>query len=415
MERGEDMKFFCDKQIKRYLLFIFIYVILLLGFAIWFCQNQISATKSMYLEHDIAITSSLLEQEVSEEVIVTAISSTTKNVKGIELLNSIGIKNETSSSLLPFLSEFRFRSFYIVLHGIMVLVLILFTGTFFFLWRRSKLYSEAYNIVNCLINNDYSRHLPQHSEGEIYQLFASIENLATMLQSKNETEQRTKEFLKNTISDISHQLKTPLAALTMYQEIIVNEPDNMETVKEFSIKIGTALRRMEQLIQSMLKITRLDIGNVIFEKRRCFVKDVIENAINDLTTRAESENKQIVIDGNPEQLLLCDMNWTSEAVGNFVKNALDHTKAGGIIRITWEEAPNMLRIYISDNGTGIAPDDIHHIFKRFYRSKYSLERQGIGLGLPLAKSIVEGQNGLISVQSILYQGTTFTLSFLTRP
>lgn len=409
------MKFFRDKQIKGYLLFVFIYVIFLLGFAIWFCQNQVSIVKSMYFEHDIAITSSLLEQEVSEEVIVTAISSTTKNVKGIELLNSIGIKKETSSSLLPFLSEFRFHSYYLILSGIMVFVVILFTGTFFFLWKRSKLYSEAYNIVNCLANNDYSRHLPQHSEGEIYQLFASIENLATMLQSKNETEQKIKEFLKNTISDISHQLKTPLAALVMYQEIIENEPDNREIVEEFSIKIGIALKRMEQLIQSMLKITRLDTGNVIFEKRCCLVKDVIENAINDLTTRAESENKKIVMDGNPEQLLVCDMNWTSEAVGNFVKNALDHTKAGGIIRIVWEEAPNMLRICISDNGTGIAPEDIHHIFKRFYRSKYSLERQGIGLGLPLAKSIIEGQNGLISVQSILHQGTTFTLSFLTKP
>jgi len=75
----------------------------------------------------------------------------------------------------------------------------------------------------------------------------------------------------------------------------------------------------------------------------------------------------------------------------------------------------MLRIYITDNGMGIAPEDIHHIFKRFYRSKYSLDRQGIGLGLSLAKSIIEGQNGLISVQSILHQGTTFTLSFLTKP
>lgn len=409
------MKFIRDKQIKGYLLFIFIHVIFLLGFAIWFCQNQVLIVKSMYLEHDIAITSSLLEQEVSEEVIATAISSTIKNVKGIELLNSIGIKKETSSSLLPFLSEFRVNSCYLILSGIIVFVVVLFTGTFFFLWKRSKLYSEAYNIVNCLANNDYSRHLSQHSEGEIYQLFASIENLATMLQSKNETEQKTKEFLKNTISDISHQLKTPLAALAMYQEIIENEPDNREIVEEFSRKIGTALKRMEQLIQSMLKITRLDTGNVIFEKRCCLVKDVIENAINDLTTRAESENKKIVMDGNSEQSLVCDMNWTNEAIGNFVKNALDHTKAGGIIRIAWEEAPNMLRICISDNGTGIAPEDIHHIFKRFYRSKYSLERQGIGLGLSLAKSIIEEQNGLISVQSVLHQGTTFTLSFLTKP
>ena len=415
MERGGDMKFFRDRQIKGYFIFQFIFMIILFTFGIYFCQKQVSAVRLMYLEHDIDIASSLLEQEVPEEVVVTAITSTTKNANGTELLNSIGINKETSSSMIPFLSEFQIHSCYLLLSGIIVSAVILLTGTFIFLKKRSKLYEEAYDIVNCLADGDFSRHLPQHSEGEIYQLFASVENLATMLQSKNQTEQKTKEFLKQTISDISHQLKTPLAALLMYQEIIENEPENKETVEEFSQKIGIALKRMEQLIQSMLKITRLDTGNVIFEKKRCLVKDVVENGVNDLTTRAKNEDKKIVMDGNPELSFLCDMNWTSEAIGNFVKNALDHTEAGGIISITWEEAPNMLRIYITDNGMGITPEDIHHIFKRFYRSKYSLDRQGIGIGLPLAKSIIEGQNGLISVQSILHQGTTFTLSFLTKP
>ena len=108
------------------------------------------------------------------------------------------------------------------------------------------------------------------------------------------------------------------------------------------------------------------------------------------------------------------MNWTSEAIGNIVKNALDHTQDGGIVHITWERTPAMFRILISDNGTGIAPEDIHHIFKRFYRSKHSLDTQGIGLGLPLAKSIIEGQGGVIAVQSEIGNGTTFTLSFLTE-
>lgn len=115
------------------------------------------------------------------------------------------------------------------------------------------------------------------------------------------------------------------------------------------------------------------------------------------------------------QTIICDMDWTSEAIGNLVKNALDHTEPGRTIHITWEKSPTMLRIFVSDNGNGIAPEDIHHIFKRFYRSKHSLDTPGIGLGLPLAKSIIEGQGGLISVQSDLNKGTTFTISFLTKP
>ena len=164
---------------------------------------------------------------------------------------------------------------------------------------------------------------------------------------------------------------------------------------------------------SMLKITRLDTGNIIFEKKSCRVSELIAHSVNDLTTRAKSESKQIQIDGDGEQQLICDMEWTGEAIGNIVKNALDHTQAGGIVRITWERTPAMFRIFISDNGNGIVPEDIYHIFKRFYRSKHSLDTQGIGLGLPLAKSIIEGQNGVISVQSEVGKGTLFTLSFLT--
>lgn len=150
--------------------------------------------------------------------------------------------------------------------------------------------------------------------GEVFRLFDSVEQLAAVLRSQKETECRTKEFLKNTISDISHQLKTPLAALAMYQEIIEDEPDNTEIVKKFNGKIGAALKRMEQLISSMLKITRLDTGNINFEKTACLVKGVVENAVNELTTRAVHEKKQIIINGNPEQTVLCDMGWTSEAV-----------------------------------------------------------------------------------------------------
>ena len=170
---------------------------------------------------------------------------------------------------------------------------------------------------------------------------------------------------------------------------------------------------MERLILAMLKISRLDTGSVIFHKELRTVKCLAETAVIDLTTRADLEQKQIIISGDPSLCLACDMEWTAEALGNLIKNALDHTGPGGIIRIIWERSPGMLRIFVSDNGSGIAPEDIHHIFKRFYRSRHSLDAQGIGLGLPLAKAIVEGQNGSISVRSAPNEGTTFTLSFLT--
>lgn len=398
------MSFYHDKQIRGYILFLLIFsmLILILNFSNIALQEQY--TKETYISHDNAITSSLLEQGISKDIIANALTNQSISENGKALLAMLGVEEQHKSV----------RIFYITTITNVILIMLLFCGTYFFLKKRRRLYLQAENVLNCYIDGNYSCHLPQNGEGMVYQLFVSINQLATMLQAKNETEQKAKDFLKRTISDISHQLKTPLAALAMYQEIIEDEPDNVETVKEFALKIGSACKRMEQLIQAMLKITRLDTGSIVFEKRSYQVSELILNSLSELHVRAEAEQKEITINGNTDDMVLCDMEWTSEAIGNIVKNALDHTVSGGAIHISWEHSAAMLRIWISDNGKGIAPEDIHHIFKRFYRSKNSIDTQGVGLGLSLAKSIIDGQGGVISVQSNLDEGTTFVVSFLTE-
>ncbi len=405
------MSFHGDRQIKGFLIFLALYAVLLSAASLWFSKTQINAVKSMYLERNEAIASSLLDQGVSREIIANALVSQETNGDGKALLKYLGIGADTAGRFLPFFGQFQNCSFLGTAFLCGGLILSLFTGTLIFLGIRNRLYVKADKIINAYLNNDYSCHLPQNREGELFHLFASAERLASMLQSRNEYEHRTKEFLKRTISDISHQLKTPLAALMLYQEIIEEEPDNGDTVKLFSEKSGDALRRMEQLILSMLKITQLDAGNIVFEKKRCKVKDVVLAAVSELMTRAACEHKQVIMEGNPDEIFLCDQNWTREAIENLVKNALDHTEEEGIIRITWECSPAMARIIVSDNGSGIGPEEIHHIFKRFYRGESSIGRPGIGLGLSLAKSIIEEQGGLISVESELNRGTAFTLSF----
>lgn len=403
-----------DKQIKGVFLFLFFFAVLFAGTGVILTIGQMNHVECLCLSRDEAVVSSLLAQGVSKEAIAVALTNTEISEDGRSLLAVMGLGKQTWVNMRPFLNQFQQATFGAMLCAVVCLLFVLAAGLFIFFWKRKRLYQQADNVLTNYINGDYSCHLPQNHEGAIFQIFSSIEQLATMLQSKNETEHNAKEFLKDTISDISHQLKTPLAALAMYQEIIEGEPENVETVKHFSAKMGVSLKRMEQLILSMLKITRLDTGNIVFEKNECLVSELIAHSINELTTRAKNENKEIQIDGDMEQRLVCDVDWTSEAIGNIVKNALDHTQDGGIVRIAWERTPAMLRIFISDNGSGIAPEDVHHIFKRFYRSKHSLDTQGIGLGLPLAKSIVEGQGGVISVQSEVGNGTMFTLSFLTE-
>lgn len=408
------MSFGQDKQIRIYCGFLVFWVFLVLGAGSLFTAGQVEAVKAMYFSHDEAAASFLLEQGVPKAVAAAALTNTKISGDGQALLAAAGIGNQTENRLLPFIYQFQQDTLYGLLTRAVLLLLILSAGTLFFIWHRKRLYRQAEKVLTGYINGDYSDCMPQNGEGAFYRMSALTDQLATMLQSQKETEHRTKEFLKNTISDISHQLKTPLAALIMYQEIIEEEPYNAETVKEFSAKMGISLKRMEQLIQSMLKITRLDAGNIVFEKKSCKIPELLALSISELTTRAENEDKRILADGDSGQQLVCDPAWTSEAVGNIVKNALDHTEAGGTIHITWERTPAMFRMTIADDGSGIAPEDIHHIFKRFYRSRHSSDLQGTGLGLPLAKAIIEGQNGVLSVSSTPGEGAVFTISFLTE-
>lgn len=408
------MSFLQDKQIRRFVIFMISFGVMTLCVGLLFTVSLSNAPKSIYVSHDEAVASSLLQQGIPKEVIADALLNTEADREGRKLVAALGLGMQSTNDSLPLLGDFRKSVIINTSVGLLPLLIILYVGNFIFFWHRKRLYLQAEKVIENYINGDFSWHLPHNSEGAVFRMFASVEQLATMLQAKSDTEHKTKEFLKSTISDISHQLKTPLAAITMYQEIIADEPDNEEAVRKFSGKIGMSLKRMEDLIQSMLKITRLDTESIVFEKSEYNVSELISRSISELTDRAGKEQKQIIIEGNPEQLVICDLEWTSEAVGNLVKNALDHTKPGDTIRISWEQTPAILRLFICDTGAGIAPEDIHHIFKRFYRSKYSLDTQGIGLGLPLAKSIIEGQGGLLSVQSKLNEGTIFTISLLTE-
>ena len=251
-----------------------------------------------------------------------------------------------------------------------------------------------------------------NDEGELYRLFHEVNSLVAILNAHAENEKNAKKFLKNTISDISHQLKTPLAALNIYMGLIQDEAEELPTIQEFSRLSEQELDRIEGLVQNLLKITKLDAGMIVLEKSLENVSEMAESVKKHFLFRASQEGKEICLSGSGETAFLCDRSWMIEAISNLVKNALDHTKEGDCIRMDWWVSASILQITIKDNGSGIYPEDLHHIFKRFYRSRYSKDTQGIGLGLPLAKAIVEAHNGTIEVDSTLGRGTSFTLNFL---
>ena len=243
-------------------------------------------------------------------------------------------------------------------------------------------------------------------------MFHSVNSLAAVLNAHADNELREKEFLKNTISDISHQLKTPLAALNIYNGLLQDGDMEPGTVKEFADLSEQELDRIETLVQNLLKITRLDAGTIVLEKTIENVADMMRDIELHFAYRARQEKKEIILFGSDHVSLFCDRDWLSEAIDNIVKNAFDHTESGATIRIEWKTLPSGVQIVVKDNGCGIHSEDIHHIFKRFYRSRFSKDTQGIGLGLPLAKAVIEAHKGAIEVDSELDRGTSFTMNFL---
>lgn len=178
------MSFYHDKQIKIYECFLAAFGFLIVGAWLLFYLYQTNAVKVTCLLHDEAVISSLLEQGVSRDIIATAITNTRISIAGEELSAAVGIKNQNNSSGLPYITQFQHTSIYSIIVISLLLAVVLFIGTLLFFWLRKRLYEQAETIIQNYINGDYSCHLPQNSEGAVYQLFGQIEQLATMLQAK---------------------------------------------------------------------------------------------------------------------------------------------------------------------------------------------------------------------------------------
>lgn len=285
-------------------------------------------------------------------------------------------------------------------------------GMYLYFRDRHRIMERAVSQIRAYLDGDPAARIACDDEGELNILFHEVNSLVSILNAHAENEGRAKRFMKNTISDISHQLKTPLAALNIYNGIIKEEAAAEPTIREFAVLSEQELDRIETLVQDLLKITKLDAGTIVMEKRVEHVADMMAHINRHFAFRAEQEGKALSFFGDETVTLPCDRVWIIEAIGNLVKNALDHTKAGDAVSISWRGFASVVQVVVKDNGSGIHPEDLHHIFKRFYRSRFSKDTQGIGLGLPLAKAVVEAHSGTIEVDSAPGAGATFTIDFL---
>lgn len=218
-----------------------------------------------------------------------------------------------------------------------------------------------------------------------------------------------KNMIKELISDISHQTKTPLASILLYSQLVAETPDLSTDTRQLLQQIEVQSEKLEWLITSLIKLSRLETGMINLKSEVRPVTATITSALSHLYTRAGNKNIHITIDCDPLTSARHDYKWTSEALFNLLENAVKYTEPGGSIRITAEGNEMFTRIEVADTGIGIPEGELEHIFKRFYRGHNAGDYEGIGIGLFLAQKIISIQGGYITAASQPGQGSRLTM------
>lgn len=282
----------------------------------------------------------------------------------------------------------------------------------FVFWRftmiRYRRIAQLSDYLNRLSGGHFDFDIRDNSEGELSILKNEIYTLAVQLSEQAQRLRKDKEGLKDILSDISHQLKTPLTSLTVMSELLENESIPPGKRREFIDNQKKALSNMEWMVLQLLKMAQLDADSVNFKTEQVPVNELINDSIEAVQILIELKSQKVLYQPDLPFQIPCDRQWTREALTNIVKNSSEHTPTSGVIDIGCGENPLMFWISVTDNGDGIEKKDIPHLFERFHKSK---KQSGVGLGLALSRSILRGQNGEIEVSSPPGQGATFTLKF----
>lgn len=369
--------------------------------------------KQLLIQNNQYLVGSMIEKhpELETELIETIGSIDITKKKTFDVLEKYDLDNINDIEELSYVKKVGTILFCFQLLYVIGSFIILSSPYLFYLHREKKEMNKIRNELSKAFHDDFSIQLLDYEEGELSNLKKDLQKVIRMLRDYSEQMYFDKKSLEQTLSDISHQVKTPLTSMYMINELLMNDTLNENKRKEILVKNRKQLERMEWLVSSLLKISRLDSGVITLTKKEVAVKKIIDEALSPLLIPIELKEQTVDVQVEMETIV-CDEHWTIEALINLIKNAHEHTKEQGTISIHAFENPIYQIITISDNGDGISKKDLPHIFKRFYKSDEKSD--SIGIGLNMAKMIVEKQNGMITVASKEKKGTTFTIKFYKK-
>lgn len=347
--------------------------------------------------------------DIEKREIVEILNSSDKTNN--EILREYGIELDKDSVILE--NNTDFQKFIIIdVSTLIVFILILSIIVFKYNHSESKKINEITKYIEEINRGNYKLNIEENTEDELSILKNELYKITIKLKEVAENSQKDKTTLKDSLSDISHQIKTPITSILIMLDNILSDENMPEDIKKDFIKdIKREIINIKFLVESILKLSKIDSNSIKFIKKEVFIKDIINEAVKNVSMLSELKNIEIIVSGDDSIKTICDLKWQVEAITNILKNCIEHSYENRKIYINYNQNNMYTELKIEDNGTGIDAKDLPHIFERFYKGKNS-SSDSVGIGLALSKSIIESNNGYIQVDSKLNKGTIFIIKYL---
>lgn len=394
-----------NKTIKKYILSLIILLIFNVSLIFILNRYEYKMYTKNYNDKINSIISNIKNKypNIEESDIIEIINNEEDSE---DILSKYGIDSITKNDKVN--NKIRIISLIIIITFDSLIILI------FYLYdkNKSKKIKEITKMISKINNRQFDIDINDFNEGELSILKNEISKTTTMLRQVADNSVKDKLNLKDSLGDISHQLKTPLTSITIMIDNILDNPDmNEKTRKKFLINIKREILNINFLVMSLLKLSKFDANVVKFNKESVYLKDIIIESIKNVSMIKELKNITIKVSGDDNIKLLCDFKWQVESITNILKNSIEHTSEYGTVEVNYSENKLYTRILIKDNGKGIDSDDLPHIFDRFYKGENGSD-DSFGIGLSLSKTIIEKEGGSITVKSTPNIGTIFTIKYL---
>ena len=399
------------KKRKQFILF----ELCLFFSCILFAVIMTNVTTDIYQKHVYEREGTLLKKVIeehpeNEEEMIQLYEKTDFRKVDTSVLEKYGYLTRDDLKYFQDLKQAHYNLLVSQIIFVTILFIVLNIAYIWYQWNQDRKLKELDRYLLTVLAGNYNLDIRDYEDGILSSLKNDVYKMSVLLKEDKERALEQQKYLESVLSDISHQLRTPLTSMYVMNDLLSDGKVRGKQKKEILNKNRAQLERIEWLITTLLKMSQIDAGTVTFKEEKVVTKELIKKALEPINIPIELKKQTVLIVGDKKSTVILDQKWTVEAFVNLLKNAHEHTPVGGMIIIKITDNPLFTEFLIQDNGTGIAKEDLPHIFERFYKGKNS-SSESIGIGLNMSKTIIQKENGTIMVDSTEGKGTTFTIRF----